>query len=515
MVPRLATFHRLIVFTVVASAVASLNAAGPPARLVRPLRQLELVTGEQLNVEFLGLDEQGCEFRWHGLTRCRLPLAALRSLANPLGIIDHWDESGDALQFDDSTVWQRTVATPLPAGDLSAWFRLLDAADSNATVRLRLQFQTGDAAQELRLRIRSTGNIEAIPPAAWRPQFSQRLRPPQTGARLAVRWSAERCEVMVDDALHTVYQTGGAQFTGLMLERDADAAVVIDHVGLRQFDAELATRPMPPRDGEDQDAVMLTTGDQLFGRFTEAARSGGITLQGPQGDWSGDWRDIVRIDFARRPLPDHFFAPVHGWCVDLRMTSGASTGDMPESLRAVRFTGNSLLHPWLGQIASPSSRISSITPYGYGEFRWLEPERRHLGDEIRTDLSPTRPVGTAVTGTVAFDAIPTGSTWIVVDVAELEPSGLQTLPTQPFLETLRGGGLRTELLINDRVITDLNRYLSLRPSTSHPERLWLRVPAEAWRVGKNSWALRQRPLSPTQYQYDDGDIGRIGLWIGK
>lgn len=523
MIPRFVICCRLVVLNLCVFGSPASATEAPSPRMERPLRHLELVTGERLNVEFLSLDGQGCEFRWHGLTRCRLPLAAIRSLANPAGIIDHWDEALIEPQSGRrgwhsrrDLMWHRTVESPVAVGELTMWIEPTAAEEQRTAAQLCCRFQQGDAIRELLLLIRGDGSIECDCPRDWQRQFSQRLRPPQMRARLSVRWNADRCEVMIDDALHSTYKTDAASFTGLILKpgNDDSSAIVIDEVVLRQFDAEMAARSLSPRVTEVQDAITLTTGDQFFGHFTDAKSSGDIALRGPLGDWSEDWRKIIRLDFARRPLPAHLSSPVRGWCADVRLSSERVTTGIAETLRGVRFTPNSLLHPWLGEMAWSLHSHVSISPYGRGEFRWLAPDRRHLGDEIRTDLTPTRPDGTAIAGTLHFDERPAGTAWIVVDVAELEPSGPHTLPTQPFLETLRGGGLRTELVINDHVITDLNRLISLRTLASQPDRLWLPVPSAAWRAGKNSWAIRQRPLSTTQAQYDDCEVGRVGLWVG-
>lgn len=519
MIPRFATVRRMITLSAVVSLITLTSSANPPGRIVRPVRQLELVTGERLNVEFLALDEQGCEFRWHGHTHCRLPLAAIRTLSNPPGVIDQWDESGESFRRDgqDKTTaaWHRTVATPLAAGELTVWYRPRES--KNSTVEFHCGFRRGDQDDVLRLRIHSTGQVEVTPPAGWRRQFSQQLHPSHSWSRLAVHWNTQRCDVVVDDSLHSTYRNDAARFNGLAVSSTSDEVwcVELDHLTLREFNAELAARADVPREVLDQDAVTLTTGDQLFGRFARAPQTGAVALRSPHGGWSGRWQDIIQLDFARRPLHTLLVDPVDGWLFDVNTTAEGSTGHLAESLRAVRIDGRSITHPWLGNIVQSSLSIASFTPYGRGEFRWLEPDRQHLGDEIRPDLTPSRPVGTAIAGTVQLDSVPSTATWIVVDVAEVEPSGLHTLPTQPFLETLRGGGLRTELLLNDRLVTDLNRYVSLRQPPNHPERLWVRIPSDAWRVGKNIWTIRQRPLAPTQSQYDDAEIGRVGLWISN
>ncbi len=500
-----------------------------PARIVRPLRQLELVTGEQLLVEFLWLDEDACEFRWHGHTRCRLPLAAIRSVSNPAGAIDHWDESFEDLPPEstalsgrgawhsqrDST-WQRSVETPITVGELTLWRRMIDPGAGSPAATLRCQFRESENTGKLVVIIRGDGSVSCETPASWRKTFTQSLRTSPDWTRITVRWNANRCEVTLGDAVHTVFETDNVAFTGVAIEPSRDkttASAAVDDLLLRECNADSAVRSMPVRAVEDQDAVTLTTGDQLFGQFMDASPAESIKLHSPQGDWSGNGVDIIRLDFARRPLPAHFYWPVQGWCFDFRSAPQDAVQGMTENLRGVRLLGKTIAHPWLGEMAwSPSPRII-IVPYGWGEFRWLEPDRHHLGDEIRSDLSVALPVGTSLTGQVQLDQRRQGNAWMVLDVAELEPSGPETLPTQPFLKTLRGGGLRTELVINDHIITDLNRLISIQTAAQNPQRVWVPIPRSVWQDGPNDWKLRQQPLSPTQLQYDDCEVGRVALWI--
>lgn len=523
MVPRFVTFRRPIVLGLIVLCSPLIGSATEP---VRPLRQLELVTGELLIVEFLRLDEHGCEFRWHGDTRCRLPLAAIRSLANPPGVIDHFDESFDAMSRDGvgrrawhshrNPTWQHTVDVSITAGELRLWCRVDDQSAGESAKVAVCHYRAAEQNADLVLTMHADGSFSCDASPQWRKTFTQPLRTVADWQCVSIRWNPGRCEIAVGDAVHTIFATDDeATFTALTLESGAAAAAVgvgIDDVVLREFRTEMTQATASSR-VEDQDAVTLTTGDQLFGRTATSARPGHIALHGPQGDWSGTMSDTIRLDFARRPLPAHFQMPVRGWCFDVRTSAQDAPYGLTESLRGVRFTPRTVLHPWLGEMAWSPSQRDVITPHGWGEFRWLEPDRRHLGDEIRPDLSPAVPVGTSLGGEVTLDDQPTGRTWIVLDIAELEPSGSRTLPTQPFLETLRGGGLRTELMINGKIATDLNRYVSIRTDPQHPQRVWLPIPHTLWHAGKNTWVIRQRPLSPTQTQYDDAEVGRIGLWI--
>jgi len=486
-----------------------------------PVRHLELVSGERLLVENVRGDDGGLTFRWNGSTRCRLPLAMIRSVANPPGWIDRLDESFEAAGNATSRVysghgawnsatssrWEHRCEPALAAGELAFWKRTDSTEDQKAAVSLRLTFDSDGVTTELVLMLDDPEGLSVALPDGWRRTFSQRLRVNEDWSRVVIHWREQRCEIQVNHAVHSVFTAPAMKLRRVALEPAKTSTVIVDDLVLREYRPELAAMPVPPQVTESVDTVTLGTGDQLFGEFAAGEVPSTIKLLGEQLTWTGDWSEVSRVDFARRPMPPQALAPVRGWFCDFR--APRSTEFTP-FVRNLRLKERTAYHPWLGTVPRPSLCTADVR---FGEFRWLEPDRRHLGDEIRAALSPTIPVGTSISGTMDFASSPRGPTWIMVDVAEMEPSGPDTPPMQPFLTTLRGGGLRTELVINDRVVTDLNRFLRARPRVTHPERVWLPVPTTAWRAGTNSWAIRQRPLSSTQPQYDDAEVGRIALWI--
>lgn len=471
-----------------------------PLRFTRPRRELELISGERLPVEDVRCDGKGLVFRWNGDNRSRLPLAVIRSVANLPGWLDCIEKSFDGTP----TPWSHRCDPPLSAGELVfSWRQKPETTDSSNAV-LRLAFGNGEADSDLELRLGHDGAVITNLPQGWRKTFSQSWSASADRSRVRIAWHDRRCEVQVGDAIHSVFTIPEFALRKIVLDPMTSSSMIIDDLSLREYRAELARMRIAPRATETLDRVTLDTGDQLFGQLAAARLPATIALEGEQGTWASDWSQAVRIDLSRRPIPAHCLAPINGWQLDLRPSS-------TRHLRNLCISERTAQHPWLGLFSLSPPNQGSHT--GFGEFRWLEPDPRHLGDEIRSDLSPTVPVGTAVSGTIEFPELPRGRMWMMVDVAEMEPSGPETIPTQPFLDALRGGGLRTELLINDRIVTDVNRFLRVRTPATHPERVWLPIPNELWRAGINTWALRQRPLSSSQLQYDDAEVGRIALWI--
>lgn len=491
-----------------------------------PLRELELVTGERLCIEEAHLDDGGLSFRWQRDNRCRLPLACLRSLANPPGWRDRPTESFVAPRqpgtpqnqgrqhvwnSTTSAAWNRNFQPALTAGEVSFAWKPVGTMTNRPVVRVSLSFDSTETTHTLPLMLESSGHVSATLPVGWTKTFSQ-PRPPVTNwSRVVVVWQENRCEIHLDTALLMVCQRPAGALQRLSLEAvDPSVELWIDDVVVREYRSDVAAWRAAPRRTESFDVVTLASGDQLFGTITSAQDSSPIVLDGEQGRWIGDWSEVTRIDFSRRPLPAPCFTPVNGGRWD-----ATSLPDSPEPLflRNLQSRGETVHHPWLGQLVWPAALPTNITPVAWGEFRWLEPDRRHLGDELRDDLSPVAPVGTLLGGEVSLDSPPVGLAWLMLDVSELEPSSPATLPTQPFLETLRGGGLRTEVFVNDELVTDLNRYLRVRSPVSDPHRVWVPILCSFWRAGRNTWSVRQQPLSPSRREFDDAEVGRIGLWI--
>lgn len=491
-----------------------------------PQRELELVTGERLCVEEAVLDDGGLSFRWQRDNRCRLPLACVRSLANPPGWRDrlvesfepprgtpHAQDHGRQGVWNSATsvAWNKTFQPALADGEVSFWWKPAGPRKSGPAALVSLSFDDMGTPRTLQLNLDGRGEMSVTLPAGWTKSFSQ-PRPPITNwSRVVVIWQENRCEIHLNTALLMVCQRPAGALQRITLEAiDPSAELLIDDVVVREYQSDAAAWRGSPRHTETLDVITLANGDQLFGTIAAADVLSPVILNGEQGRWTGDWSEVVRIDFARRQLPAQCLSPVTGGRWDAVSIPNQAS---PFSLRNLQSRGPTVHHPWLGQLAWPGAFPIKVSPVAWGEFRWLEPDRRHLGDELREDLSPVIPIGTSLGGEIAFASPPVGQAWLVLDASELEPSGPATPPTQPFLDTLRGGGLRTELFINDTLVTDLNWYLQVRSPVSHPERIWIPIPQSVWRAGRNSWSVRQQPLPPTCREFDDAEIGRIGLWI--
>ncbi|MBC8114774.1 MAG: hypothetical protein H7062_10380, partial [Candidatus Saccharimonas sp.] len=133
------------------------------------------------------------------------------------------------------------------------------------------------------------------------------------------------------------------------------------------------------------------------------------------------------------------------------------------------------------------------------------------GDSIRADFRRPLPDGTEWRSEFVLAAKPYGDVWFSLNVADLEPSGLETPPGSPYLQELRAGRLLTEVIVNDQPAGDLNRRLRFRASSDQPERLRVPLPPDSLRAGANSVRLRQRPLTENGSDYDDCELSNLRL----
>jgi hypothetical protein len=451
----------------------------------RPIRALELVTGERLYVEWLRGDRLGAEFRWRGNHRFRVPWSLVASVSNPPGVVDVL-----AGQFaNDAAPWRWESAVPLAAGECR-W------RQRSGDEEVRLHFGGDDAAAVLTLLVDDTGQLVLRLPHDWTVEFRQRLSVWTGWQTVSVDWDATRWRVLVGDA---VLATGRAVTTRLQSVESASANTEVLIRALQQA----------PTQNVPSASVMLATGDVLFGDLIDSDRAG-LQLAGLRGTVHIPWTEWAAV--SPRPatnVSSHF---VHGTLQHVRTAPPTWPRGLPEEMwLAVRVSRDEWEHPLLGRLIVPADDVMAGTVRHAGDFRWLHAGRVHLGDELRPTFHAPTSQGTACGGSFVLQAAPRGRCFLALDAAELEPSGPQTPPSEPFLAALHGGALRTELFINGRLVGDCNRLLSWRPPVARPERLRMEIPRDWLRVGENRWDLRQQPLAAGDGRFDDCELSHIAL----
>lgn len=496
------------------------------ARIARPLRLLELVTGERFYVEWLYADRHAVEVRWRG-HRVRLRWERVARLSTLPGVVDLLDESFESqgcevapLAHSGCKVWQNSPSLPgwswkppepIREGQLQ-WCQRRGSPDS-AGIHVRLNFACGQPPAVLDVRTDSAGKLTALPPPGWTIDFRQPLVLSDNWEPLSVDWDEEQWRVLWRDVVLATGRKPAQAWCDVTWETTGHPATIwIDDLRVS------ARQAVVPLMVEHNDVVILQTGDGIYGRV-RALDANGLEVQGNRSRVHIPWPEWQAVQLSQtRPdvSPSQF---VHGtwhlvetrpplWPRGLPAESWLAAC---EPLVAQQVTVWN--HPWLGRLHVPETAIERKKPLHGGSFSWLLGGLVHLGDEVRPTFACPEPQGTAVGGEFELRAQPHRDCSISLEVVELEPAGDQTPPTEPWLTRLRSGALRTELYVNGRLVGDWNRLLAWRPSQLQRERLRMSVPANWLQPGRNTWEIRQQPWAPGDPRYDDCEIGRVLLEI--
>jgi len=488
----------------------------------RPLRELELITGERLYVEVLNANRETVEFRWRHANRCRVPWAIVAKIANPPGVVDVLDESfesvaGASARFSHSgtqswpanraTSWRHAFSAPLATGQVQ-WCERFDLDSSpRGRTEVHLSFTAPGREDELIIVSRDDGVMTVEVPDGWITDFRQPLRAPTAWHSVSCDWNDSHWRVLLDNI---VLASGRASDRALARVQLGPATEIASawfddlRVQCRHTKQEL-TR-------ESGSGVALSTGDVLYGDITAIDHSM-MRLIGSRGAVTIPWTEWAAIDRRAPDVPASTW--IRGSIVHVEMSAPVWPPGLPREswLAASIRDGAECEHPLLGRLVVSPGDTGSTSRQSSSELCWLHPGRAHVGDENRPEFHEPEPIGTAISGTFTLEHVPVGRCFVTLDVAELEPSGPETPGTQPFLQQLRGGALRTELQINGQLVGDLNRLVAWRPPASHPERLRMEVPRVLLTPGENRWEIRQQPLAPNDARFDDCEIGRIRLEI--
>jgi hypothetical protein len=511
-------------------------------RTFGPLRQIGLAGGDRISAEILRWDDDFVLLRLASGQTIDVPKAAVETLLVPPGeteLLTEGFESDDALigfideaarsnvTFDrqhaasGSRSWKLssesrplTVACPtgLDAARVRFWFRA-DRSTSSTTGG-RMTFTFGESVEANSLVLELDGARLAVVSrqgltARWTTQAVE-LR---SGWHcLTALLTPQRGLCLVDETLLAAGSGIDAPLRSIRVA--ARDGLWIDDLSISRVDeivSPLGTQ-LPPA----VDAVVTPFGEEFFGRVTRIAPLG-IRLDGVAGEVTVPWSRVAAVGFrsADRPLTGPT-SPLKGlvarieWqpCVDRpRLLADRLTA----TIVATERDGLFLSHPFVGEFPLPWRDISRIEPLFVGQDLVLDARRVHLGDSIRADFRRPLPDGTEWRNEFVLAAKPEGDIWLSLNVADLEPSGMETPPGSPFLKDLRAGRLLTEVIINDQPVGDLNRHLRFRDSSGQPKRLRCLLPRDVFRTGANTVWLRQRPLTENGSDYDDCELSDLRL----
>lgn len=269
-----------------------------------------------------------------------------------------------------------------------------------------------------------------------------------------------------------------------------------------------------PYNSQPRTLLWRSNGDELFGNVTQFS-SRAFTLATSKQSKQFPSADVAGVIWPVSPGVAKS-EPTRGWQVWVELTDGLwSRMRGPDRLCVAlqNIEGDRLVadHPVLGRLRLPLREVRRIEPLFSGERRLLATGPVHLGDEAHADFSVPLPSGTRFESTVIFDRLPVGKCFCTFEVEDLEPSGPNTPENSPHLAALQAGHLQTQLLINGRLVGDLNRHISQRAKPGNPLRLRIPLPDGLMQTGKNVFRLQQQPAQDDPRSFDDCQISQWAL----
>ena len=297
----------------------------------------------------------------------------------------------------------------------------------------------------------------------------------------------------------------------------------------------------------DAPSILMTGGDEIFGKAITSSSDVRLVLHRDISNEHRDWNplshDVARLVTPRGPVfiawPDiaalrfrHSSQPIvgrlpqqptaPGWIADVTLVPETTCARFGEPgggrLRGVVYGTNGqslhLSHPLLGPIHLPWRSLQRMELFSHGTLRMLDAGPRHLGNGIREQFSSPEPVGTEWTlkWKSSRKSDPARPVYLTADVAELIPSGPDTLAATRYLDEVRSGFLCTRVEVNGNFIGTLNDQLSSPVPANAPRRIRLRIPHSALNAtGVNTLTFRQTPSRDDAASYDDCEIRSIAI----
>ncbi len=488
--------------------------AAIPEVFPQPLRVVELITGECWLANVLGADERRIELKLTSGVRAKLDRRAVYRISSPARLVDVWNSSA-AADADATTLPE--LVEPLTGGRLQVG-PAQTGNTSAAPTRLVLAFGSGAVpGSRFSLQETSAGDWDIQLPAEWTCNDRQALRP-EPQQPLVLTWTPTEWTIRIGNRLRMQGTKPAAALSGWTSGGNAAPnaqpfAATARILLQRQRDEE----PALVSHEVHQDTVWLVDGSELFGRLLSIQQTGlSWSSAGSAVELHLPWSDIVGIQFAAPP-PAFIGEPVSGDIATLSRPETGGNFPLPRTSWRVAISTPAATHkawaehPFLtGRFPVPSE--SQIVREFTGRSQWLLPGMVHLGDEIHADFKSPLPRSAPLSGSWSWAEVPPGSVLISADVAGMEPAGPGTPPTQPFLDELRAGRLRTELWINHQWAGCWNEQLSWKPGSRHPATIRLPVDAALLKDGENLWEIRQT-ASANGKGFDDLEIGRMTLEV--
>jgi hypothetical protein len=491
-----------------AVAAVRLGEASPPAPPLRAgaVRRVGLRTGERLTGVLLGLDGAGVRLRTAWAESLELPRAAASAVTQPPGwrtvAFDDFRDRTAAWAVEGRPVIGRdapevvlerpgqSLAYRLPAPPRAGrvGVNVEDRGAAGARWRLQARFDSKPEPWALSVDLPGPGDAYEVdaPEIAG---TAQRVPRSPGWHRLEVQFTPRSLRVLCDDAVlwYTLRQgpPGVLREVRLACEAGGGAAAPRGGVAFAEFAVdEAADEAVRPPTDPGQDEVWTAAGDQWFGKVAAADRRS-VTLDARFGRRAFGWGDVRGVFLCRSADEPRTTDGAHA---RLLLRSGA--GPEPDVLEGVVSRldehGLTLRHRLLGERALPRARVEEVRPLFFGRRVELDNGPHQLGAAGRLvdGVDPPRAEGPSWRAAVRLDGEPAEAR-LVVRVTRL--AGMR----DPEGAILRAGGLRTEVVVNGKVVDYLNRQVER--AAAGPRRLDVPLPRGALRPGENRIELRQTP----------------------
>jgi hypothetical protein len=327
---------------------------------------------------------------------------------------------------------------------------------------------------------------------------------------LQIRWPDSAPPV---EGAYRVRLRGGQELSGTLVGLDAqtvrfrtlwgEALSVRRSAAAGVLHSPPRTDLLHPAGDPDQDEVWLASGDQLFGSVP-GADPRKIDWRGRSGERTLPWDQVRGLSF-RREAPAGTATDGEHVRVWLHAAARAEPDILEGTVQAFDRHGLVLRHATLGPLNIPADYLQRLDGLFYGRRLILDENAHHLGARARPTFALPRADGLGLRRAFNLEAVTLQAQLLVV-VTHLKGNGDGIGPA------LERGGLRTEVVLNGRVVDYLNRHVDR--AAPRPRRLRVDLPAGTLRAGENVVELRQTADAETG-RYEDCIVSGLAVEVPR
>ena len=328
---------------------------------------------------------------------------------------------------------------------------------------------------------------------------------------LSLSIEPDRTRITIDESVLADSRTswfGGASLTGMEIRGDQNSGIMIDSVGIYQYDTIKAPAQRPLT----EDLIQMGGGHEFLGSRDLSELSPFLiraflpSISSPSAKWVQG--PVVRVTFQSsgtslwRPNSDAGY--LHGLGLlkspgnGLDCVEGA-IGEMNEAQIRLDLSQG-------GFIRIARSQCLSIEPVLARGLKVIDARPHHLGDETDLKVIPPEPEGGRLA--IAFESTDAESKYqtdLAIDVLQALGANIS-----PFVESIKRGELVTEVWLNQVNLGTLNSQIKDRNET--PQRITFPILANLLKSGGNQLEFRQKGRINEPDYLDDLSILGVRLY---